>query len=70
MSTLGSWETGYDFRINIGGEGGPEFQKYHPEFQLGTFICIWDIRNGLRPLSANKNEYPPSALQFNYTKEI
>ena len=51
-------------------QGGPEFQKYHPEFQPGTFICIWDIRNGLRPLPANKNEYPPSARQFNYTKEI
>ena len=42
----------------------------HPEFQLGTFIRIWDIRNGLRLLPANKHEYPPSALQFNYTKEI
>ena len=48
--------------------GGPEFQNYHPEFQPGTFICIWDIRNRLRPLPANKNEYPPSARQYKLHK--
>ena len=57
-------------KISRLGQGGPEFQKYHPKFQLGTFICIWDIRKRLRPPPTNKNEYPPTARQFNYTKEI
>ena len=52
------------------GKGGPEFQKYHPDFQLGTYICIWVIWNGIRPKPAHRNVYPPTALQLHYTKEI
>ena len=50
--------------------GWPRISKYHSDFQPGIYIYVWDKRNRLRPNPANRNEYPPSAHRFNYTKEI